>query len=91
MKINYIVNYGVDFTHRNMNSKTFEKYQDALEFYRQILNTPMDTWKVGEILKVESQDKYEPAKLTLKKRLIKHEKRVTYKKPSEEELSGLCA
>jgi len=90
MKINYIVNYGVDFTHRNMNAKTFEKYKDALDFYQRILNTPMDTWKVGEILKVESQGKYEPAKITLKKRLIKYRER-HHKRCEDENLSGLCA
>jgi hypothetical protein len=56
----YILNYGVNYSHRSHNNKTFERYKDAQKEFQKL---DRETWGCGEILKVVSQGVFKPIKL----------------------------
>lgn len=64
MKINYIVNYGVDNRHI-FESKPFTLYRDAKRFYKSL---DWEKWGAGNITKLEDGDggPFGPAKITIK-------------------------
>lgn len=47
----FVVNYGVNNSHRLMNCKLFTRYKDALAFYTDEIDR--EVWQSGEILRLE--------------------------------------
>lgn len=50
-KPDFVVNYGVNDSHRLMNCKLCSRYKDALAFYRDEVDR--DRWPSGEIVRLE--------------------------------------
>lgn len=61
--MNYVVNYGVNWSHRRYENETFDYYHNAIKFYK---NLDKSIWKAGEIVKLTSNGLFEPADVTLK-------------------------
>lgn len=50
-KPDFVVNYGVNDSHRRMNCKLFTRYKDALAFYTDEIDR--EVWQSGEVLRLD--------------------------------------
>tara|TARA_Y100001951_G_C11298063_1_gene277502 strand:- start:33086 stop:33319 length:234 start_codon:yes stop_codon:yes gene_type:complete len=61
--MNYVVNYGVNWSHRRYENKAFHHYRNAVKFYKSL---DKSIWKAGEIVKLVGNGLFEPADVLIK-------------------------